>query len=61
LSRKFGELEERLSGHDEAIEQLFEAIHQLLEPPPADSPPREIGFHVKDQAPAQPESCGPKP
>lgn len=46
LSKKLEELEHRVSGHDEAIGNLFEAIRQLVEaPPPAlpeDRP--KIGF-----------------
>src|SRR5258707_7016307 len=33
LAQKLGELENRVSGHDEAIQNLFEAIRQLIEPP----------------------------
>jgi hypothetical protein len=46
LAKKLDELENRVSGHDEAIGNLFEAIRQLVEtPPPAlpeDRP--KIGF-----------------
>ena len=43
LARKLGEREDRVSGHDEAIADLFEAIRQLVEPPlPEDRP--KIGF-----------------
>jgi hypothetical protein len=43
LARKLGELEDRVSGHDESIQNLFEAIRQLVEPPlPEDRP--KIGF-----------------
>jgi hypothetical protein len=46
LSRKLDELETRVSGHDEAIQNLFEAIRQLVEAPPAALPEdrRKIGF-----------------
>ena len=33
LAGKLAELEQRVSGHDEAIQELFEAIRQLIEPP----------------------------
>jgi len=33
LAGKLDELEYRVSGHDEAIQNLFEAIRQLVEPP----------------------------
>jgi hypothetical protein len=51
LSRKFVELEKRLDANDESIAALFEAIRRLLEPPAADEPKREIGFHLREQAP----------
>ena len=42
LAKKLGELETRVSGHDESIQNLFEAIRQLVEPPPKERGP--IGF-----------------
>lgn len=43
LAQKLAELEGRVSGHDEAITNLFEAIRQLVEPPlPEDR--KQIGF-----------------
>ena len=33
LAFKLAELEERLEGHDEQIQNIFEAIHQLMTPP----------------------------
>ncbi len=33
LAHKLSELESRVSGHDESIQNLFEAIRQLIEPP----------------------------
>ncbi len=43
LAQKLSELESRVSGHDEAIQNLFEAIRQLIEPPlPEDR--KQIGF-----------------
>jgi hypothetical protein len=47
LAAKFAQLERRLNTHDEAIAQLFEAIRQLLAPPPEKK--REIGFHVRER------------
>ena len=45
---KLGELEERLDGHDEHIQNIFEAIRQLMTPP---EPPRKrIGFEAKEAA-----------
>lgn len=49
LARKLTELEQRIEGHDTAIRSLFEAIRQLMSPPP--SPPKpEIGFHIKEDS-----------
>jgi hypothetical protein len=50
LSGKLAELEARVSGHDEAIQDLFEAIRQLIEPP-VEEKPKEIGFHIREIAP----------
>jgi hypothetical protein len=49
LALKLVELEERLEGHDEQIQNIFEAIRQLMTPP--DSPRKKIGFELKE-APA---------
>jgi hypothetical protein len=49
LSHKLAELESRVTGHDESIAALFEAIRQLLEPEAA-KPQREIGFHAKEDS-----------
>lgn len=43
LSQKLKELETRVSGHDEAITNLFEAIRQLVEPALPENR-RQIGF-----------------
>ena len=43
LAGKLADLEQRVGGHDEAIQNLFEAIRQLVEPPlPTDR--KQIGF-----------------
>ena len=49
LAIKLAELERRIEGHDAAIRSLFEAIRQLMAPPPAPPKP-EMGFHVKEDA-----------
>lgn len=49
LARKFSELEKRVGKHDEEIEAIIDAIRQLMAPP--EKPRREIGFHVKENAP----------
>jgi hypothetical protein len=49
LAVKLDELEARLQKHDGQIAALFEAIRELMEPPPA--PPRErIGFDAERAA-----------
>lgn len=47
LAKKLADLERKIESHDESIRTLFEAIHQLMTPPP-EPPRREIGFHVKE-------------
>lgn len=37
----------RLSEHDEHFRQIFEALRQLIEPPPR--PKRPVGFRVRDE------------
>jgi hypothetical protein len=49
LARKFSQLEERVGKHDEEIRAIIDAIRQLMAPP--EKPKREIGFHVREQAP----------
>lgn len=49
LAQKLNELESRVGEHDGAIANLFEAIHQLLNAP--EKPSREIGFHIREEAP----------
>ena len=50
LAGKLAELEERISGHDLAIRNLFEAIRHLIEPPLPENR-KQIGFHVRETAP----------
>jgi hypothetical protein len=49
LAFKLVELEERLEGHDEQIQNIFDAIRQLMTPP--EPPRKKIGFEAKE-APA---------
>ena len=49
LAQKFSELERRVDKHDEEIAAILEAIRQLMAPP--EKPRREIGFHVRENAP----------
>jgi hypothetical protein len=51
LAGKLAELEARISGHDESIQDLFEAIRQLVEPPAEEEKRKEIGFHIRETAP----------
>ena len=46
LAFKLAELDERLEGHAEQIQNIFEAIRQLMTPP--DRPRKKIGFEVKE-------------
>ena len=50
LGRKFAELEKRMDAQDESIAALFEAIRRLLESP-TEAEKKEIGFHIREQAP----------
>jgi len=44
LAYKLEELERKISKHDEDIQNIFEAIRQLMTPP--EKPRRRIGFHA---------------
>lgn len=44
LAYKLSELEGKIEKHDIEIRSIFEAIRQLMEPPP-EKPKRKIGFH----------------
>ena len=48
LAFKLIELEELLEGHDEQIQNIFEAIRQLMTP--TEPPKRRIGFEAKETA-----------
>jgi len=47
LSSKLADLEQRVEGHDEQIQVIFEAIRQLMAPP--DKPKKNIGYTVKEK------------
>ena len=51
LAGKLADLEQRVGAHDAAIQDLFEAIRRLVEPPLSEKR-REIGFHVRETAPS---------
>ena len=60
LAERFAELESRVGKHDEEIAAILEAMRQLMAPP--EKPRREIGFHVREQAPryrAHKRACSP--
>jgi hypothetical protein len=48
LADKLAELERKFGTHDQQIQAIFEAIRQLMSPP--ESPRKEIGFHIKEEA-----------
>ena len=45
LSVKLGELERKLSKHDQEIQNIFHVIRELMTPP--EKPKRRIGFHSR--------------
>ncbi|MEA1948552.1 MAG: ORF6N domain-containing protein [Thermodesulfobacteriota bacterium] len=47
LAQKLLEMEQRLEGHDEHIQTIFNAIRQLMTP--TESPRKKIGFTVKEK------------
>jgi hypothetical protein len=47
LARKLAELEQK---YDSQFKAVFDAIRQLMAPSAPDQPPKEIGFHVKEDA-----------
>jgi hypothetical protein len=47
LAQKLAELERKIEGHDTHIPSLFEAMRQLMAPPPAHRKP--VGFHVRER------------
>ena len=50
LARKLAELEQHIEGHDTAIKSLFDAIRELMNSSEPERPPREIGFHMKEDS-----------
>ena len=51
LAAKLAALEERVGGHDAVIADLITAIRKLLEAPAEEQTKREIGFHMREEAP----------
>ncbi len=48
LAHKLADLEKKVEGQDANIQNLFEAIRQLMAPP--EVPHKEIGFHIKEDS-----------
>jgi phage regulator Rha-like protein len=48
LAHKLADLEQRIEGHDEQIQAIFEAIRQLMLPPD-EKGKKKIGFTVKEK------------
>jgi hypothetical protein len=46
LAAKLKELESKIIQHDSEIQNLFDAIRQLMQPP--EKPKRQIGFQMKE-------------
>ena len=59
LARKLADLERQLKDHDEHIQTIFEAIHQLMSPP--EGTKRKIGFEVKEGKATYRKKKRPKP
>ena len=47
LARKLWELEDKYSGHDKKIREIFDALHGLASKPPEIKDTKEIGFQCK--------------
>jgi hypothetical protein len=47
LARKLEALERKALAHDKDLEEVFEALRELMTPP--EPPRREIGFHTRPQ------------
>ena len=49
LQDRLGEIEREMAGrlnqHDEQLDQIFKALHQLISPPP--QPKRAVGFRAR--------------
>lgn len=58
LATKLDELERKLGTHDEHFQVVFEAIRQLMAPPPAPKR-RRIGFAAADDEPTRQANAGP--
>jgi hypothetical protein len=50
LAHKLVELERRVENHDTGIQSLFDAIRQLMNPESGEEK-KEMGFHMREDAP----------
>jgi len=53
IAKRLAELESHVGEHDEAFQLIFSTLRELIEPPvpEAEMPKREIGFHIREEAP----------
>ena len=58
MAAKLNELERKLKGHDQAITGIFDAVRQLMAPPP-EPKKRPIGFITHEEKPGKPTVCPP--
>ncbi len=49
--KRLAEIDQTLLKHDKSLQIIWRELQPLLNPPPAPPKP-EIGFHVKEEAPA---------
>jgi hypothetical protein len=47
LARKFGELEQKVQGHDQQIVALIDTIRQLMAPPNSKDQKKPIGYRTE--------------
>jgi hypothetical protein len=50
ILRRLAEIDQTLLEHDSALRRIWTKLQPLLAPPP-DEPKKEIGFHIKENAP----------
>ena len=50
ILKRLAEIDKALLTHDTALRDIYQKLRPLLLPPP-DEPKKEIGFHIKEDAP----------
>jgi hypothetical protein len=50
ILKRLAEIDQTLLAHDVALRDVYEKLRPLLAPPEPDEPPKEIGFHVKEDS-----------